>query len=101
MNDLDAGETELWRARDRELQGLVSCRQRRAQAVVDVAESAKGRAREDGTNPLDDLLELYHRVPSPAAKQMVADSLYYVKVELDLSKPVREGGISFQRADTR
>jgi hypothetical protein len=96
MNDIDAGETEQWRVRDRQLQGLTSCRQRRAQAVVDVGESAKGRARQQGTSPLDDLLELYLRVASPEAKQMVADSLYYVKVELDLSKPFRLGGICFQ-----
>lgn len=97
MNDLDASETEEWRVRDRQLQGLVSRRQRRAQAVVDVGESAKGRARHTGSNPLDELLELYLRVASPAAKQMVADSIFYVKAERDLERPFRLGGIVFQK----
>jgi hypothetical protein len=95
MNDIDANETESWRRRDRAVQGLTSPRQRRAQAVVDVGESAKLLARQKGTNPLDDLLELHHRVASPAAKNMVADALRYVKTELDLIKPRRGGGIAF------
>lgn len=96
MNDLDADETEQWRVRDRQFQGLVSGTQRRAQAVVDIGESAKGRASQLGSNPLDDLLELYLRVASPAAKQMVADSLCYVKIDLDLNRPSPQGGIAFQ-----
>jgi len=95
MNHAEASETEQWRAQDREIQGLVDGRQRRAQAVVDVAESAKKRAEQRGTHPLDDLLELYLKVAGEAAKQMVADSLYYVKTELDLVRPLRSGGIGF------
>ena len=95
MNEVEANETESWRTQDRVVQGLTTQWQRRAQAVVDVGESAKLLARQRGTNPLDDLLELYHRVASPAAKAMVADSLRYVKIELDLIKPWRGGGIAF------
>jgi hypothetical protein len=95
MNEVDAGETEQWRSHDREIQGLVHVQQRRAQAVVDVAESAKKLAAQRSTNPLDDLLELYHRVATPAAKQMVADALSYVKTEIDLRRPRRSGGIAF------
>jgi hypothetical protein len=95
VNDVDANETEQWRLRDRQAQGLSGTRQRRAQAVVDVGESVKRLSSARGTNPLDDLLELYLRVPSPAAKQMVADALRYVKTELDLVKPWRCGGIAF------
>jgi hypothetical protein len=40
-------------------------------------------------------LELYHRVASAAAKQMVADALSYVKTEIDLRRPRRSGGIAF------
>jgi hypothetical protein len=96
MNEVDATEAERWRTLDREVQGLdLQDRQCRAQAVVDVAESTKRIARERGTNPLDDLLDLYMRVDSPAAKRMVADSMHYVKTELDLLKPRRAGGIAF------
>jgi hypothetical protein len=95
VNDVEANETESWRIHDRAIQGLTTQGQRRAQAVVDVGESAKLLARQRGSNPLDDLLELYHRVASPAAKAMVADSLRYVKIELDLIKPWRGGGIAF------
>jgi len=98
MNNIDASETEQWRARDRHVQGLTTSRQRRAQAVVDVGESAKLLARERGTAPIDDLLELYRRVGSAAAKRMVADSIHYVKTELDLVKPIRCGGIAFDTA---
>ena len=95
MNEVEADETERWRSHDRQIQGLSNFRQRRAQAVVDVGESAKKLALHRNTNPLDDLLELYLRVVSAAAKQMVADSLCYVKTEIDLVKPWRSGGISF------
>jgi hypothetical protein len=98
VNDIDASETEQWRARDRHVQGLTTQRQRRAQAVVDVGESAKLLARERGTAPMDDLLELYRKVSSAAAKRMVADSIHYVKMELDLVKPIRSGGIAFDSA---
>lgn len=95
MSDVDTHEIEHWRRHDRDLQGLHDCRQRRAQAVVDVGESAKQLAGSRGSNPVDDLLELYARVPSLGAKRMVADALRYVTVELDLVKPFRLGGIAF------
>jgi hypothetical protein len=101
MNEMDAGETARWRLDDSDIQGLTSCRQRRAQAVIDVGESAKRLARQRGTNPLDDLLELYIRVMSAGAKLMVADALAYVKAELDLVKPFRNGGIAFDSLSRR
>ena len=101
MNDVDAYETEHWRLDDRDVQGLTSRLQRRAQAVVDVGESAKKLAHHHGTNPLDDLLELYVRVVSVGAKLMVADALTYVKTEIDLVKPFRSGGIAFDALSRR
>ena len=81
MNDSEATEVEHWRLLSREVQGLTTERQVRAQAVIDIAESVKKIAGERGTNPLDDLLELYERVASTAAKEMVADCLRYVRIE--------------------
>lgn len=95
MNEIEATEAEQWRTLDRRVQGLCQEKLRRAQAVVDVAECTKRMARQRGTDPLDDLLELYMRVVTPLAKRMVADSMYYVKTELDLTKPFRSGGIAF------
>jgi hypothetical protein len=95
MDQVDVDETERWRVHDRQLQGLQTRRQRRAQAVVDVGESAKQLATFRGSNPVDDLLELYLRVASAGAKHMVADAVRYVRIETDLVKPFRCGGIAF------
>ncbi|MET0692788.1 MAG: hypothetical protein ABWX96_20410 [Propionibacteriaceae bacterium] len=81
MTESEATETEHWRLLSREVQGLATDRQIRAQAIVDIAESVKRIAGLRGTDPLDDLLELHARVSSAAAKQMVADCLCYVRVE--------------------
>jgi hypothetical protein len=81
MTESEATETEHWRALSREVQGLSTDRQVRAQGVVDVAESVRRIADLRGTDPLDDLLELHARVESTGAKQMVADCLYYLRVE--------------------
>jgi len=81
MTESEATETEHWRLLSREVQGLVTDRQIRAQAIVDIAESVKRIAGPRGTDPLDDLLELHARVGSAGAKQMVADCLWYVRVE--------------------
>lgn len=81
MTESEATETEHWRVLSREVQGLSTERQRRAQAVVDIAESVRRIAGLRGTDPLDDLLELRARVEGVAAKQMVADCLCYLRVE--------------------
>lgn len=84
MDDRDTAETEYWRRLSREVQGLVTDRQRRAQAVIDIAESVKKIAGARGTDPLDDLLELHAEVVTAAAKDMVADCLRYVRLEVAL-----------------
>jgi len=81
MNEAEVADTESWRRLSREIQGLTSERQVRAQAVIDIAESVRKIAAQRGTDPLDDLLELHARVHSAAAKQMVADCLRYLRCE--------------------
>jgi hypothetical protein len=89
MNEAEVAETESWRRLSREIQGLTSERQVRAQAVIDVAESVRKIAAQRGTDPLDDLLELHARVHSAAAKQMVADCLRYLRCEPVEASPAR------------
>lgn len=89
MNRAEAAETENWRRLSREVQGLTTERQVRAQAIVDIAESVRKIAGQRGTDPLDDLLELHARVQSAAARQMVADCLRYLRSDPVDALPAR------------
>lgn len=89
MNQTEAAETESWRRLSREVQGLTTDRQVRAQAIVDIAESVRKIAGQRDSDPLDDLLELHARVHSAAAKQMVADCLRYLRSDPVDAAPAR------------
>jgi hypothetical protein len=89
MNQAEAAETANWRRLSRDVQGLTTERQVRAQAIVDITESVRKIAGQRGTDPLDDLLELHARVHSAAAKQMVADCLRYLRCDPAEAPPAR------------
>lgn len=84
MDATRARQTERWRVLDRQVQDLHGERRVRAQAVLDVAEETRVAARARGTDPLDDLLEIYHRVSSPGAREMVAAAMSYLRAETHL-----------------
>lgn len=88
MDPIDATDVERWRLLDRHVQGIDGAPRIRAQAVVDVAENTRGVAAHRGTDPLNDLLELYAAVSSHAAQLMVSDAMRYLRADREITQIV-------------
>ena len=88
------GQTELW-AVELDLVGPVGCRSRRAQAVVNLAESAGKLARQataagEPCTTADELLDLHGRVRTDGARTLVGEALEYAafgdRLKLELNR---------------